>query len=149
MNVYNFATDPNLKNTTLTINGSASGEQFVFVLSGGLSLTNVNIVLGSNVSASNVFFVITGGKVSISGSNISGTILDGAGSGGSISLSGDVIHGGVISDTGITISSSVFAPELPTIMMAGLACFAAVAGKAGFRRLRRRIPTGDPALPQT
>ena len=48
------------------------------------------------------------------------------------------IHGSIVTDANLTMTSSVIAPELPTIMMAGIACLVLL-GKAGLdyrRRLR-------------
>ena len=148
INVVDVSKSFSLTNGTITLNGS-SNSQFVFNISQGISLNNVQIIL-KGVAADNVIFNVTGGSVNLVNTIFNGTILDMTGQ-GSVMLNGVTDEGAVITNSNLSISGSVvsIAPELPTIMMAGLACFAAVAGKAGFRRLRRRIPTGDPALPQT
>jgi hypothetical protein len=146
VNVVNFTQPLSLYGTTITINGTPS-QQFVFNFSQSLSLLDTTIVL-NDVSASNVFFNITGGSVSISGSTFNGNIVDMAGT--SINLYGDNITGSVISDGSVSmtnssigpdspagVSESSVAPELPTIMMAGLACVF-VLGNAGRNLLRRR-----------
>ena len=111
-------------NYTLNISGSG---QFLFNLSAGASLTDFTVVL-NGVSASNVFFNTTGNGVGIGGSTIYGNILNM--NGGSMSLDSDVIHGFVVSDGFIDMAGTTIAPELPTIMMAGIACLFLL-GKVG------------------
>jgi hypothetical protein len=120
---------------TLTVNGTAS-QQFVFNLGTRVSITDVNMVLTGGVTRNNIFFVNTGSSFSIGNSTISGTILNMNGK--SIFLTGDVVHGAVLSDGSVSLASTVIAPEMPTIMMAGLAGLF-VFGHAGFnfRRLAR------------
>lgn len=167
VNVVDFAQGLFLDGATFTINGTSS-EQFVFNVSQYLLLTDTSIVL-NGVSASNVSFNIidsTGsgtGVVSISGGTFYGTILDlvAGNPGDSVSLSGDptggilTLNGSIISDASISISNSSIglpsepnvtpAPELPTNIMAGLACLLLVVWNAGRNLLRRRRLT--PASP--
>ncbi len=137
VNASNNAGLLNLNNTTLTINGSAN-EQVVFNFTGPRTTTwtNVNIVL-QGIGANNVFFNFIGGNVGIVGGKINGNLLDVV-NGTSMSLDGGVlINGSVISDGFVNMGNAVITPELPTILMAGLAGLLVVV-PAGFRRLRRR-----------
>jgi hypothetical protein len=127
-------------NYTLNISGSG---QFLFNLSAGASLTDFTVVL-NGVSASNVFFNTKGNGVGIGGSTIYGNILNM--NGGSMSLDSDVIHGSVVSDGFIDMAGTIIAPELPTIMMAGIACLFLL-GKVGLdcrRKLTARTASPQP-----
>jgi hypothetical protein len=140
VNASNNAGLLNMKNATLTISGSRN-EQVVFNFTGPKTTTwtNVNIVL-QGIGANNVFFNFIGGNVGIVGGTIKGNILDVI-NGTSMSLDGGVLIGGsVISDGFVDMGNAVITPELPTIMMAGLASLLVVV-PAGFRRLRRRRAT--------
>jgi len=138
LNVVNFANTASIGangvNTTITINGTST-EQFVFNFAKGVTLTETTIVL-NGVSAQNVFFNIEGGSFSaIGASTINGNILNL--SGGPMSIDNDVVNGAVISAGFVDMANSVIAPELPTIMMAGLAGLL-VLGSAGLNQLRQR-----------
>ncbi len=129
----------NLSNTTITINGTST-EQFVFNFSGRTTLTNVNVVLSGGVQASNVFFNFVTGNVGINGGTINGNILNLV-NGTSMSLDqGVVVNGSVVSDGFIDMGNATLVPELPTVMMAGLACLLVVS-HGGFNQLRRRSAT--------
>jgi len=139
LNVINFASFASIGGgggtSTININATSSNEQFVFNFANGGTLTQTNVVL-NGVSASNVFFNVTGGSFSAIGeSSINGTVLNM--SGGGMSLDNDYITGSVISNGFVDMSGTVLAPELPTIMMAGLAGLL-VFGHAGLNRLRSR-----------
>ena len=139
VSVVDFKSDPNLQNSTITITGNAN-QQFVFNFSNGLSLTNTTIILSGGVTSNNIFFNITGGNVSISGSTLQGTFLDmvAKGSTPSMTLAHDTIHGSIVTDASLTMTSSVIAPELPTITMAAIACLVLL-GKAGVDYRRRLV----------
>jgi hypothetical protein len=137
-NVVNFANFASIGggsgNTTITINGT-SNEQFVFNFANGGTLTQTTIIL-NGVSENNVFFNIVGGSFSaIGGSTINGMILNMGG--GGMSIDNDFISGEVVTNGFVDMAGSVIAPEMPTIMMAGLAGLL-VFGHAGLNRLRSR-----------
>ncbi len=128
-----------MSNGTLTINGTA-GEQVVFNFTGPhtTTWTNINVVLTGGITAQNVFFNFIGGSAGIVGGTINGNILDVV-NGTSMSLdNGVVINGSVISDGFVDMGNAMITPELPTIVMAGLASLLVVI-PAGFSRLRRRL----------
>jgi hypothetical protein len=123
----------NLSNATITINGTSS-EQFVFNFTGRTTLTDVNVVL-NGVSLSNVFYNFISGNVGINSSKLDGTVLDVI-NGTSMSVDNSTIHGAIMSDGFVDMANSVVAPEIPSIMVAGLGCLI-VLGNAGLKRLRR------------
>jgi hypothetical protein len=123
----------NLSNATITINGTSS-EQFVFNFTGRTTLTDVNVVL-NGVSLSNVFYNFISGNVGINSSKLEGTVLDVI-NGTSMSVDNSTIHGAIMSDGFVDMANSVVAPEMPSIMVAGLGCLI-VLGNAGLKRLRR------------
>jgi Ice-binding-like len=142
VNVVDVAKSFSLTNGTVTINGNGnSNSQFVFNFAQGLSLTNVTINLTNGATADNIIYNITGGSVSIVGTvgspTFAGKILDMSGQSG-VALSGVTEVGGITTNTNLSITGSVVsvAPELPTIMTAGLACVFAL-GAAGVGRLRQ------------
>jgi hypothetical protein len=140
-NVVNL-TGINLTNATFAINGTST-ETFIFKVSGAITLTNSVIKL-SGVSASQVLFDVTtkGGAVTLTNSTSNGTFLD---LNGPIKITGGSTTGALISEGSITITSdkvnsqpmAVAAPEMPTILMGGLAGLLMLA-RAGRDRLRRR-----------
>jgi hypothetical protein len=146
-NVANL-TGINLTNGTFTITGNST-ETFVFNVSGAMTLTNSSIKL-NGVSANHVLFNVTGGSVTLSNSHANGTFLD---LNGAITVSNDTSDtGAFISENAITITNShlngspmvAAAPEMPTIVMAGLAGLL-VLGKLGLDRRRHRRAATAPA----
>jgi hypothetical protein len=142
----------NLTNATFTISGSASSI-FVFNVAGAITLTNSIIQLVNGVSADHVFFNVTGSNkaVTLKDSQVSGTFLDLK---GSISVSGGSSQGAFISQKAISIANHILtgnppmvaaAPEMPTILMAGLACLLLL-GKTGLDRWKH--PRATMASPQ-
>ncbi len=136
--VYNFTSNVSIGSSmnpaTVYLYGTA-GQQFVFNFSSGLTMANTTFVL-NGVSASNIIFNITGGtNSSITGTNLPGTILNSSGK--IITLANDSISGSVISDGSVSMSSTVMAPEPPTILMPALAGLF-VMGSAGVGWLRKR-----------
>jgi hypothetical protein len=130
-----------LTNATFTINGT-SAETFIFNVSGGITLSSSTIKL-NGVGADRILFNVTGvgHSVALTNSTSNGTFLD---LNGSIAISGGTTTGAVISEGAITIAGDPFtgspmvvAPELPTILMGGLAGLL-VLGKVGLDRLRHR-----------
>jgi hypothetical protein len=160
VNVYNISGSINLQGETLTLSGN-SNQYFIFNVSGGITVQGgdfdfVPSTIGTSgtLDASHVIFIVggTGNDISISGalfnqgSSASGTFVD---TGGTISVSGNSsVTGALISNNSITVSggstvtadnfaapASAHAPEMPTIMTAGLACVLML-GTAGIRKLR-------------
>ena len=160
VNVYNISGSINLQGETLTLSGN-SNQYFIFNVSGGITLQAGGFIdfvpsqIGTSgtIDASHVLFIVggTGNDISISGailggSSASGTFVD---QGGNISVTGSSsVTGALISNHSITVSggstvtadsfvapTSAHAPEMPTIMTAGLACMLML-GTAGIRRLR-------------
>jgi len=133
----------NLTNSTFTINGTST-ERFIFNVSGSSSITNSQIALSGGVTANDVIFNFsgTGHAVSLTNSRVNGTFLDLK---GSISATNGSTNGAFISEASVSITGdpltgkpfTVAAPELPTIMMAGLACLI-VLGMGGLNRFRQR-----------
>jgi hypothetical protein len=118
---------------TITLTGTST-EQFVFNITGRLTWTNVTVIL-NGVSASNVFYNFISGNDGINSSNLSGTVMNVI-NGTSMSIDNSVINGAVVSDGFVDLSNSVIAPELPTIMMAGITCLFLL-GKVGLDCRRR------------
>jgi hypothetical protein len=129
-NVINIGS---LTGATITLNGTST-EQFVFNFTGRTTLTGVNVIL-NGVSVSNVFYNFISGNVGINSSNLSGTVLNVI-NGTSMSIDNSVIKGAVVSDGFVDMANSTIAPELPTIMMAGIACLFLL-GKAGLDYRRK------------
>lgn len=138
-NVINIGS---LTGATITLNGTST-EQFVFNFTGRTTLTDVTVIL-HGVSLSNVFYNFISGNVGINSSNLSGNVLDVI-NGTSMSIDNSVINGSVVSDGFVDMANSTIAPELPTIMMAAIACLV-LSGKAGLD-CRRRL-TARTASPQ-
>ena len=132
----------NSGNYTITLNGT-SNEQFVFNITGRTTWTNVHVIL-NGVSASNVFYNFISGNDGINNSTLWGTVLNVI-NGTSMSIDNSTIAGAVVSDGFVDLANSTIAPELPTIMMAGIACLFLL-GKAGLD-CRRRL-TARTACPQ-
>ncbi len=131
-----------LGTTTITINANGnSNEQFVFNFTGRTTLTNVNVVLTGGASAGNIFYNFISGNVGIVSSDLQGNVLDVI-NGTSMSIDNSTIMGSVMSDGFVDAANSVLAPELPTIITAGLACVF-VLGMAGRNLSRRGIRTKD------
>ncbi len=136
----------NLTNSTFTISGTSS-ETFIFNVSGAISLTNSYITLSGGVTANHIIFNVTGtgNSVSLTNSTDNGTFLDLK---GAISVTNGSETGAFMSESNISLTNDPLngspfsspAPELPTIMMAGIACLCLL-GKAGidYRRGRTRI----------
>lgn len=148
---YTFSSNPNLSGSTITISGNSS-QQFILNFQNGLTLANTTIVLTGGVNSNNIFFNVTGGNVSITESTVQGTFLDMVSRGGTeptMTFSNDSLQGSIVTDTNLTISdTSIVAPELPTIMMAGIACLFLL-GKAGLdcgRRLAARTASPQPSV---
>jgi hypothetical protein len=133
----------NLYNVPLNIYGGA-GEQVVFNFTGSRTVTwtNVNVVL-HGISANNVFFNFIGGNAGIVGGTINGNVLDLVKGTSLILGQGVVINGSVVSDGFVGMGNAVITPEMPTILMGGLAALL-VAVPAGISRLRRRPTTPSP-----
>jgi len=114
-----------LSNSTITLTGTSS-EQFVFNITAaphtGVTWSNVTVVL-NGVSVSNVFynFISGGNGIGINSSNLTGTVLNVI-TGSSMSIDNSIVNGAVVSDGFVDVANSVIAPELPTIMMAGVVC---------------------------
>jgi hypothetical protein len=130
-------------NYTITLNGNST-EQFVFNITGRTTWTNVTVIL-NGVSANNVFYNFISGNVGLNSSVLSGTVLNVI-NGTSMSIDNSMIKGAIVSDGFVDMANSTIAPELPTIMMAGIACLFLL-GKAGLdcrRRLTARTASAQP-----
>jgi hypothetical protein len=149
MNVFNVGTFQ-LSSDTLTLVGTATST-FIFNISSGMNISSSLINVSGGLLANHVIFDVTGGGVLVSGSSVSGTFYTGTSSG--INFSSSILNAGalVAGDGGkISVSSSSIlgaspfvlpavasAPEMPTIMTAGLGAFLLM-GSSGVRYLRRR-----------
>jgi choice-of-anchor A domain-containing protein len=146
-NVVNL-TNIILTNGTFTISGNSS-ETFVFNVSGSIILTNSSIVLANGVTANHVIFNVTSpstGAVTLTTSNVNGTFLA---LNDAITVTNGSSDGAFISEKAITITNDPYrasplaasAPEMPTIMMAGLGCLVLL-GSVGLRELKRKRSFG-------
>ncbi len=155
MNVFNVGTFQ-LSSDTLTLVGTATST-FIFNISSGMNISSSLINVSGGLLAKHVIFDVTGGGVLVSGSSVSGTFYTGTSS--SIDFSSSILNAGalVAGDGGkISVSSSTIlgaspfvlpavasAPEMPTIMTAGLGAFLLM-GSSGVRYLRRRRRASRP-----
>jgi hypothetical protein len=149
MNVFNVG-NFQLSSVALTLVGTATST-FIFNISSGMSVSSAAINLSGGLLASHVIFDVTGGGISVSSSSMSGTLY--TGSNNNLNFSSSTLYAGalVAGDGGeISVSSSSIlsaspfvapavasAPEMPTIMTAGLGAFLLM-GRSGVRYLRRR-----------
>jgi hypothetical protein len=148
VNVFNISGHFNAAGT-LSLNGAAN-ETFIFVVKGssGLNFSGVTMDLTGGLLASHVIFDVVNGNAKISNlSTADGTFYTQSGSievSNLSSVTGALAAGGGgnISVTALSgVSADPFlvsaAPEMPTIMTAGLAAFL-IMGSSGISYLRRK-----------
>jgi hypothetical protein len=152
INIFNIYGDFNVKNSTLNLQGDGSGnDTFIFnVLSAadasGLSFKNVTMNLSGGLTAKNVIFNVVNGDASILNSNtVDGTFYTNAGnvSLNQSNLTGTLVAGGgndisILNSTITTEPSVTAAPEMPTIMTAGIGMFLLAATSSYRNRVTRK-----------